>query len=72
MLNSENTCYLKVVRPPTKTAHHFFSGRCEIERVSLLSDHDSLGTSQMIIEYSIRHSKMLENYKEKYPFSRPF
>lgn len=39
---TEKACFLKVVRPPSKTVKHVLSGKCEIERYSISSDHQSL------------------------------
>lgn len=69
---SENSCYLTVIRPPTKSVKHCTTGNCEIERVSFHNNHQDLGTSSSYIEYSIRHSKMLNQYKDKYPYSLPY
>ena len=72
MAISENGCYLTVIRPTMKSTKHCVTGECEIQRVSSANDHESLCTHPIMIEYSIRHSKVLTNYKEKYPYTKPF
>lgn len=69
---AENSCYLTVIRPPAKSVQHCTTGNCEIERASFRNNHDHLGTIIAHIEYSIKHSKMLRSYKEKYPYLQPF
>jgi hypothetical protein len=69
---SENTCYLAVIRPPTKSVKHCTAGLCEIERVSFENNHTDLCKHLHHIEYSIKHSKVLRNYRDKYPYSNSF